>query len=199
MKLYGNYFAHHLLKDGFIAYAVKNAKGTMRYAGRDEFHKIALISGRGKICYHDSVYEIDGSVMLITTPGILCSWELLEQSGQSYVITFSDDFIKKDCADWAEECARYFTMNPVFELRPEEAKFIRSIFCKMIDEETSRYSFKGELVRDQICVISHLAFKKSPVKAVEFAGAKHTYSAPAIRLELLEHQFPGPAQVLHLN
>lgn len=199
MKPSRNCLADHLRTDGFVAYSVDDSKGLLRYTGRNEFHKIALISGRGDIHYDGRVYKIDGSVLLMTTPGIQCSWELKCRYSQSYISTFTDDFIKKDCLDWAEECAKYFTTNPVFQLRSEEETFIRSIFVKMIDGQTSSYSYREELIRDQICVISHLAFKKPPVQAVASDVTSHSVQLPAIRLELVEHQFPAAAQILHLN
>jgi hypothetical protein len=198
MKLSRSHFADHLETEGFVAYAVENRKRTMQFGGRDAYHKIALISGIGEIKYDHQVYKISGSILLITKPGINCTWYLSGTRCPSYVCTFKDDFINKSCVGWSREWDEYFSVNPVLTLGSEEEKFVRSIFCRMIDEQTATYPFKDELMQNKICVLTHLAFRMAPVKRLNALPWSPLLSS-VVLLELVELRFPAAAQVLHLN
>src|SRR5215471_19260976 len=152
MKHLRSVFADNLGEDGFAAYAVENRNGKMQFGGRDEYHKVVLISGIGEIICNHKVYKIKGAALLVTQPGVHCTWTLFNSTCPSYVCTFDDDFIKKVDLSYAKKCDNYFSLNPVFALESEEEKFIRSIFCSMTEEQTETYQFKEELAQNKICV-----------------------------------------------
>jgi hypothetical protein len=198
MKHLRSVFANNLREDGFAVYTVEERKEKMQFGGRDGYHKIALIKGIGEIRYDSKIYKFNGAVLLITQPGIHCTWTIFHTTCPSYVCTFNDDFIKKSDLSWAKKCDNYFLLNPAFVLGLEEEKFIRLIFGRMTDEQTETYQFKEELVKNKICVMTLLALRMAPVKC-ETMLASRSPDLSTVSLELVELRFPAVAQVLHLN
>jgi AraC family transcriptional activator of pobA len=191
-------YSDYLLTEGFRVYAVKNHKGTLQYGGRDTYRKIAFISGIGEIRYDDRVYKINGPVLLFTQPDIHCTWCLSDASRVGYVCAFKNDFLDTTFPGAAQEFDEYFFNNRVFILNSEQESLVRSIFCRMIGEQRENYAFKEELIQNQICILTHTAYR---MKAAILDPAPSDCTSPiaAVFLELIGMEFLPAGQVLHFN
>jgi AraC family transcriptional regulator, transcriptional activator of pobA len=187
-----------LKQNGFTTYAVEPNDAPTQYQGRDAYYKILFISGIGEIEYDDAIYHIDGPVLLFTNPAVTCRWSLSKAHHATYICALNNDILTSACLNWSENGKFYFKSAPVFHLSSEKADFVRAIFCRMVEEQKSLYSFKEELIQNQLCVLKHMAFQM-------IVARKSVYSSvcaiplSAVSLELVELGFPLVAQALHFN
>lgn len=192
-----SHFVDHLRYNGFIAYAIENPEKTALYGGKDGCHKIFLLSGVGEIHYDHQVYKIEGSVLLISKPGSRCQWQLSKTNHPPYVCVFEEDFLETSSIGWTHQCDQFYSCKPVFSLSLEQETFVRSIFCRMIDEQRTSYPFKAELLQSQICILIHTAHQMIPLNTIVSSGFA-PFSSAAF-LELIELRFPLQGQILHFN
>jgi len=188
----------HLQSDGFTVYTVENHKGIIQYQGRDGYRKVALISGVGQINYDHNIYKINGSVLLVANAGVRCTWSLSSAHHTSYVCAFTEDFLHDSCLGSNKECDQYFVSNPVFSLNSDQEKFVGAIFGRMIEEKKTDYAFKSELMQNQICVLTHMAFRMVP-STKSLSSSSNPSSIAAVYLELIEVGFPPVGQLLYFN
>ena len=191
-------FIDYIQTDGFRAYAVENHKGTVQYGGRDTYRKIVFISGVGEIKYDHHVYKINGPLLLFTRPDINCTWCLSDTSSVVYVCAFKNDFLNTACVGAAQECDKYFLKKPAFILNSDQERFVRSIFSRMIDEQRANYLFRGELIQNQICILTHMTHRMIDAIPAPVTSSCTTPIAAGF-LELLGMEFPPAGQVLHFN
>ena len=197
-KLAMNALIDRLQMDGFVAYQVENHPETARYEGRDGYHKIALISGMGEIKYDRHIHKVNGSVLVVTKPGISCTWSLSYMSSPVYVCVYNEDFINTSCFSFSKKCDELFSSSAVFNLNSEQETFVRSLFSQMIGENNRSYPFKEDLRQNQLCVLTHLALRMVPLtKAVSESSCPSPLAA--VYLELIEIGFPPSGQALHFN
>ena len=189
---------YSLKQDGFTAYAVESHGKPTQYQGRDSYYKMLLISGFGEIEYGERRYHTNGPVLLLTKPSVSCRWFLSEANHSTYICAFGNEFLDSEYLSWNEDCERYFDSAPVLHLSVEQETFVRAILCRMIEDQKSSYVFKEELIRNQLCVLRHLALRMT-------AAGKPVCSPVcvippfAVSLELVELGFPLAAQALHFN
>lgn len=188
----------HLQTDGFRAYMIENNKNTFLYGGRDAFRKIALITGSGEIRCNQDVYRFDGTVLLFGKPGINSSWCLSGKEGFAYACAFKDDFVNTSCVRFNPECDRFFMKNPVIRVNPEQENFVRSIFCRMMAEQDTYYTFKAELIQNQISILTHIALRMAD-SAIPISVKPILAPVANISLELIEKGFPPSGQALYFN
>jgi AraC family transcriptional regulator, transcriptional activator of pobA len=186
-----------LKRDGFTVYALKNRKG-IQYAGRDGYHKVVLISGIGVIKYNSRVYKINGSVLLVTSPGVGCTWCLSTTNFVAYVCAFKKNFLNTNCIRWSQDCDDHFSLYPVFNLNAEQEKFVKSIFCRMIEEQKITYAFKKELMKNQLCILTHMALRMTASRKIAHSSLCPKPTA-AIIFELVEIGFSPIGQIIHFN
>ncbi len=184
--------------NGFTAYAMETHETHTRYRDRGTYHKMLLIVGNGEIEYDDAFYEIQGPVLLFTKPGVSYSWSLSNSYRSTYICAFSSDFIDSGCISWSEHCESHFTATPIFLLNAEQEIFIRTIFCRMVEEQKTSYAFKEELIQNQLCILKHLALRMTVVRKLVRPTACVMPSC-FLALELVELGFPTLGQALHLN
>ena len=187
-----------LQTEGFTVCALENQNRTMQYRGRDGYRKVALISGIGEIKYQHHVYKVNGSALLVTKAGDSCTWSVSSTSRASYVCAFNDDFLNTSCLGSNQACDQYFLSNPIFNLNPEQEQFVRTIFCRMVDEQKSDYSFKTELIQNQLCVLTHMALRMTASRKLKYSSSDSMPTA-AVFLELVELGFQPAGQALHFN
>lgn len=187
-----------LKQNGFITYAVESHGAPRQYQGRDTYHKMLLISGIGEIEYGDTFFDINGPVLLFNNPTVRCRWSLSEAHHSTYICAFNNNVLDSECLTWNEHCENYFETAPVLNLSPEEETFVRTIFCRMTEEQRSFYAFKEELIQNQLCILKHMALRMTAAR--ESVSPMACMRPPwAVSLELVELGFPLAAQALHFN
>ena len=187
-----------LKQHGFTTYVVESHGARRQYQGRDTYHKMLLISGVGEIEYGDTSYYFNGSVLVFTKPSVRCRWSLSEGHDSTYICAFNSNIVDSKCLDWNEYCENCFEIAPVVRLSSKQETFVRAIFCRMIEEQCISYVFKEELIRNQLCILKHMALRMKPAKE-SLPTMAGTSPSCCVSLELVELGFPFAAQLLHFN
>jgi AraC-like DNA-binding protein len=90
--------------------------------------------------------------------------------------------------------------TPIFHLSEEQATYARSIFQKILAEQSTDYLYKGDLIRTYLQLLIHEALRMQPTES--FVQHKNASSRlTALFQELLERQFPveTPNQTMALK
>ena len=191
-------YGAQLRTDGFIVYSIIHRDNALHTLNRKDFYKVMLLSGSGTINYGDRSVKINGSVLMITGPGAICSWSLSPTLLPSYACVMAHEFLDRHCFNWVNKCNLFSSENPrVYNLSADQSLFLGLLFQKMINAQQSSYPLKGELIQDQICVLLHTALRLEPSEKYVDSTAKLIHTNRPV--ELVEMMFPPEAQMLHLN
>jgi AraC family transcriptional activator of pobA len=184
-------FNNELKLKGFKAFRIEDDTNATRIYSRKDFFKICLTTGHSKIHYADKSFETDGTILFFGNPHIPYSWETLSTTYVGYTCLFSEEFFKHTDRSESLLQSPFFKIGgtPVLKITEEQRQFLNTIFQKMIDEQSSEYVYKDELIRNYINLIIHEALKLQPSDNYDEkknASARIT----SVFLELLERQFP---------
>lgn len=191
------YFAAVKLDD----FSAESLSASKVYSRKD-FYKISLITGHGIYHYLDRKYlfEPGGYALVFTNSEIPYRWEVLDGTCSGYACMFTEDFLPlhtyRRPSDWV-------VFNPdgqsVFRLSEEAAVVFKDLFLRMINEQSSSYTHKYDLLFLYVLECIHGALKLEPaVKAGKHsAGDRLTESFKT----LLAGQFPlvTPLQQVELR
>lgn len=191
-------FNSQLRTDGITVYSLGSCGEVLHTLSRKGFYKIMLLSGAGTVNYGGRSVEIKGPVLLVTKPGAVCSWSLSITHVPSYMCVIAREFFDTRCFNWVNQCNLFSSDDPrVYNLNPDQSRFIRSIFQRMIGAQKSEYPLRTELMQDQTCVLLHTVLRLKPFENyVEFASTPISASR---YVELIAMSFPTEGQVLHFN
>lgn len=184
-------FNNELKLKGFKAFQIEDDSNAPRQYSRKDFFKICLTTGKNRIHYSNRSFETEGTILFFGNPNIPYSWETLSNAYAGYTCLFSEEFIKKSERLESLHQSPFFRLDgtPILHINLEQQIFLNTIFQKMIDEQTSEYTYKDELIRNYINLIIHEALKLQPSQSFDH----HKNAANRITsvfLELLERQFP---------
>jgi len=195
---YKSDFINYLHTDGMMVYAVEGCSNVLQTYSRRNYYKISLLSGKGIITYGNQSIEINGSVLLVTKPDAVCTWNLLETHGPSYTCVIIREFLNSRYFHWVNHDNLFSNSHvQVYNLSSEESRFLGVLFQKMIDSQSRVYPYRDELIRDQICVLFHTALSMRPSE--NYVDSVSTLKPVRRHIEFVEMQFPLEAQVLHYN
>lgn len=180
-----------LQSKGFNAFRLEEACKAPRVYSRSDFYKICMTSGKSRIHYADRSFETDGVILFFGNPHIPYSWETISTSNVGYTCLFSEEFLRLSERSESLQQSPFFRIGgtPILHITAEQREYLNTIFCKMIEEQSTDYTFKDDLIRDYIHLIIHEALKLQPSGNFDKrknAGGRLT----AVFLELLERQFP---------
>lgn len=191
-------FNAQLRRDGITVYSLIHSGNVLHTLGRKDFYKVMLLSGSGTINHGDRSVKIKGSVLLITSPGAICSWSLSPTLLPSYACVMTREFFGRRCFNWATQYNLFSSDNPqVYNLSGDQSLFLGLLFQKMTNAQKSSYPLKDELIQDQICVLLHTTLRLKPSEKYVDSTSKLIHINRPI--ELVEMMFPPEAQMLHLN
>jgi AraC family transcriptional activator of pobA len=176
---------------GFKVYEIETAASPVPSYTRRDFYKICLLVGHTIIHYADRSVELDGTSLFFANPSIPYSAEQLSTRQTGYSCLFTEDFFK------AHERPESLLESPLFKiggdhvfvLNGDQKEFISSIFKKMLEEQSTDYIYKNDLIRSYINLITHEALKMQPSKNY-FRHKNASARIASLFLELLERQFP---------
>jgi len=183
---------------GFAAYTDARPEVNVLYQGGEAYYRILMLSGVGEIACAHKTYKFEGPLLLIIKPGTNCSWRFSVSKGRTFFCTFKEEFLNNVCFNWANQCDYLFRSTPIINLPPEQENFVSDLFCRIIEEQNTSYSFRSDLIQNQICVLMHTAFQIIPSKKLVPTPSSLSASS-VVFLELIERQFLPAGQVLHLN
>lgn len=184
-------FNRELKLKGFNVFQIEADDSSTKIYSRKDFYKICLTTGKSKIHYSDKTFEQEGTVLFFGNPHVPYSWETLSTEYVGYTCLFSEEFLKVSDRSESLLHSPFFELGgtPVLTISEEQRLFLNSLFKKMIEEQSSDYEYKDELIRNYIQLIVHEAMKLQPSQSMDQsnnAAARLT----RVFMELLERQFP---------
>jgi AraC family transcriptional activator of pobA len=169
---------------------------------RREFYKMSLIRGRSRVEHADQAVDVEHQALWFASSRVPYRWQPQDMEQTGYFCIFTEDFLRPGRGGAAlEELPMYQPGGkPVVEVTDAEYAAIEAIFEKMVQEITSTYAYKYDLLRAYLWELIHRGQKLQPVLA---PVPTHSASARVTALfgELLERQFPlaTPQQQLRLR
>jgi AraC family transcriptional activator of pobA len=166
-----------------------NTDTPVRYARRD-YYKITLIRGRNRYHYADKSIETDGTTLIFFNPRVPYTWESVSGDTTGYFCIFTESFFTERMKGSLQDLPMFaIGGKPSYVLNEPQERAITEVFEKMLNEITSEYTFKYDLLRSYLNELIHLALKTEPVeKLYDHPNANSRITA--IFNELLERQFP---------
>lgn len=176
---------------GLKIYEIANSVSRAPTYNRRDFYKVALLHGKGIIHYADKSIELNGSSLYFSNPHIPYSFELLDGQQTGYACLFTEQFLAaSDRSDSIIESPLFkIGASPVFALTDAQTEFVTTLFKKMIEEQSTDYLYKNDLIRNYINLLIHEALKMKPSENF-FMHRNASARIASLFLELLERQFP---------
>lgn len=176
---------------GLKVYEIANSVSRAPTFNRRDFYKVAILQGKGIIHYADKSVELNGSSLYFSNPHVPYSFELLEGEQTGYACLFTEQFLAaSDRSDTIAESPLFrIGASPVFALTQEQTEFVTLLFKKMLEEQSTDYLYKNDLIRNYINLVIHEALKMKPSENF-FKHNNASARIASLFLELLERQFP---------
>lgn len=156
---------------------------------RKEYFKISLFIGRIRIHYADRTIESDKYALLFADPMTPYSWEPLEKDQTGYCCIFTEAFF-----DQFGVIKEYPVFQPgndkVFILTVDNLKKVDTIFLKMLDEISSDYIYKYDILRNLVFELIHIALRLKTASRLSPSEPNAATRIAALFIEFLERQFP---------
>jgi AraC-like DNA-binding protein len=175
-------------------------KAPVEYARRD-FYKVALIRGKHAYHYADRSVEVSGTSLIFFNPNIPYTFEQLTSDPTGYFIIFKEAFFTSHMRGGLSDLPMFALGNkPAYVLTKKQDKHVSSVFEKMLEEISSDYVFKYDLLRNYVLEIIHYAMKIQPAETL-YQHTDANARITAVFAELLERQFPieSPTQRFSLR
>lgn len=175
-------------------------KPPIRYARRD-YYKISLIRGHFVYHYADKSLEASGTTLLFFNPRIPYTFEQLGTERSGFFCIFKEEFFSEHLRNSLSGLPMYAPGgHPAYKLDETQDKNVSQVFEKMLEEVTSDYQFKYDLIRNYIMEIIHSALKIQPEEKL-YQNIDANARITAVFTELLERQFPieSPSQQFALR
>jgi AraC family transcriptional regulator, transcriptional activator of pobA len=175
-------------------------KQPVQYSRRD-FYKISLIKGKGRYHYADKTLEVSGTTLIFFNPNIPYKIEPLTEDPTGTFCIFRDAFFTEHIRGSLKDLPMFAQGGlPAYELDKKQEKHVAAIFEKMLEEISSDYKFKYDLIRNYIMEVVHYALKMRPSENL-YEHTDANARITAVFTELLERQFPieSPSQQYSLR
>ena len=164
-------------------------KPPIKYARRF-FFKIALIRGHHLFHYADKTLEVSGDTLVFSNPEIPYTFESIREEGGGYFCIFKESFFSEYLRDGLRKLPMYrIGGSPAFILDKKSSDGVIAVFEKMVEEVSSDYEFKYDLIRNYVTEIIHIALKLKPSEKL-YPHTDANTRITNVFMELLERQFP---------
>lgn len=193
-KVKFNWLPANLQKDigHFNVFRVEDSfcPGKVPQYSRRDFYKIALINGNIRYHYADKSVDISGSTLMFFNPQVPYTWEVISGDCTGFFCIFKEGFMLRGMSSSISELPMFrIGSKPSYNLQKKEQKYVSDLFTKMLEEISSEYMYKYDLLRNYVTEMIHYALKLQPSEVLSQhinANARIT----SIFTELLERQFP---------
>jgi AraC-like DNA-binding protein len=193
------------LKNGMGHFNVFRSDDFFKHArpvpyNRKDFFKITLLIGKHRLSYADKVVETDRQTLVFSNPLIPYKYESLSEGHPGFFCIFTDTFFSQ-FGNIKEYPVFLPSGSPIFFLTDEQAPSITNIFCKMLQEISSDYTYKYDVLRNLTFELIHSAMKLQPATTCLYSGSNASTRISSLFTELLERQFPieSPRQQIVLQ
>ena len=192
-------------KDGvgqFNVYSRSACAARLVPYNRRDYYKISLIIGTGILNYANKAIKIDKNALIFSNPLIPYSWEAASEKQEGYFCLFTEDFLHKNngTVNLAESPLFKIGGNPVYFVNENQTQYLSEIYRKMLEEITSDYVNKYDILRNYLDILIHQVLKLKPADSY-FRHSNASSRITALFIELLERQFPidSPENLLRLK
>ncbi len=157
---------------------------------RREFYKISLIRGKNLYHYADKSIEISGTTLMFFNPMVPYTWEPLSEERTGFFCIFTDSFYTERYRGNLAEMPMFVPGGkPAYVLTEAQDRQISGLFEKMLDEMSSDYQYKYDLLQSYTLELIHTALKMQPSQTLYKHPDANT-RITTVFTELLERQFP---------
>jgi len=185
----------------FNAYAREQFRARKLTYGRRDYYKISLVTGSSRYNYATRGVLIDRPALVFSNPLIPYSWEPVSEAQGGYLCLFTEEFliINDRAASLQESPLFRLGSDPVYFVDEAQYADFSHLFAKMLQEMTSGYRYRQEVVRNYLNLILHEALKLQP-QATYYPHPNAAGRIVALFQQLLERQFPidSPAHGLQV-
>jgi AraC family transcriptional activator of pobA len=160
-----------------------------QYCRRD-FYKIALMRGHHRYHYADKSLETNGTTLLFFNPNVPYTYEQLSDDDSGYFCIFKEAFITERLRGGITDLPMFTSgSKPSYVLNVAQDTEATRIFEKMLEERSSDYEYKYDLIRNYMMELIHFALKMQPDETL-YQQTDANSRITAVFTELLERQFP---------
>ncbi|MBW8685217.1 helix-turn-helix domain-containing protein [Chitinophaga rhizophila] len=157
---------------------------------RRDFYKIMLFSGTNVFHYGDKSIPVSGNTLLFFNPKTPYTSEPLSAASRGYYCIFDDEFFRVNHRLNLNDLPLFKSSSrPVFSLTDDQSAAVQLVFEKMLQEASSDYIYKYELIKNYVSELIYSAIKLQP-SVQELSSHNAGSRIYAVFLELLERQFP---------
>ena len=187
---YQNFLPEHAQ---FKVATVREGMCSLSAYNRRDFFKISLLTrGNSELFYANRAIVVDKPALVFTNRLVPYSWESRDNvDPEGYFCVFTEEFLQAGGrTDSLQESSLYKPGgDPIYFLQDDQVKYVEGIFARMRADVDSEYTYKYEVLRNQLMLIINEAVKMQP------ATGFYTLPNAAARLAklfitLLENQFP---------
>jgi AraC family transcriptional activator of pobA len=188
-------FSYELTADlplkGFRAYELETKVDPAPSYNRRDCYKVCLLTGRTLLKYADKKIEAEGTYLFFGNPQIAYSSHV-QGKMTGYACLFTEEFLRP-----SDHRSGGHPESPLFKLAnlspiivdKWRCDFLSMLFNRIIEEQSTEYIYKDEIVRSCLSIIIQEAIKTAPADGV--VGYKNAASRITfLFLEMLERQFP---------
>ncbi len=156
---------------------------------RRDFYKVMLAVGNSKVHFADRVIEVKKQALSFSNPQIPYKWENTDRIRSGFFCIFNQHFFHQ-----YGDLNQYAVFQPagehIFELTDEQAERITDVFKRMLEEITSEYIHKYDVLRNLVFELVHSAMKMQPSAKLDKQPINASQRIATLFVELLERQFP---------
>lgn len=130
-------------------------------ADRQGLYKIGLIRGNSLCRYDDRSINISGTALVFFGPHLSYVWKSLSAEQTGFLCVFDGTFFTRKMKENIGHLPMFrLGGEPVYVLTGEQDEAVSGIFGRMLDELSSDYLYKYDLLRNYVTELIHFALKK---------------------------------------
>lgn len=124
-------------------------------------YRIVLVRGNNLFHYAGKVIAFSGAVLMFLNPRATWTWEHLPADQQGFVCVFEESFFTDKMRAGINRLPMFKAGGePVHFLTAEQEDVVNGIFGRMMDELSSDYMYKYDLLKNYINELIHFALKR---------------------------------------
>lgn len=158
---------------------------------RRDFYKVSLIRGENLYHYADKSLSVKGTTLMFFNPNVPYTFQSLSgEDSTGYFCIFTESFFTEKIRGSLNDLPMFSPGGkPAYFLDEVQEQVVAGIFEKMLEEISSDYVFKYDLLRNYVTELTHYALKSQPSESLyQHPDAKSRITS--VFTELLERQFP---------
>lgn len=128
---------------------------------RRDFYKIALVRGDNRYYYADRSISISGMTLIFFNPHEPYTWESLSDDQTGFICVFKEPFFTRKMKENINRLPMFKAGGkPAYFLTKEQDSAVSGIFNRMLNELTSDYLYKYDLLRNYVTELIHFVLKR---------------------------------------